>query len=209
MVEYLIMVIHTATVYQTINDEIVKIAMLTALVTFLLLQRGIQVDIIGVIIWRCKRQMNYSNLFNVLLSATSTTDEAADAVVTATDATMSCAEAFSSSGGWTIILMYAAILGICYLLFIRPQNKRRQQEEQMRKSVEIGDEITTIGGICGRIVSIKDDETLVIETGTDRNKMKIKNWAISSNDTARERQEAAAPAEKEKKGLFGRSKKNQ
>ncbi len=149
--------------------------------------------------------MNLTNLFNVLLSA-SATDEAANAVVTASDAPMSCMSAMGGSGGWTIILMYAAVLGICYLLFIRPQNKRRQQEEQMRKSVEVGDEVTTIGGICGRVVSIKDDETLIIETGTDRNKMKIKNWAISSNDTARERQEAAAPAQ-EKKGLFSAFKK--
>ena len=154
--------------------------------------------------------MNLSNLFNILLTASSTDEAVAvstEAVTSATD--MSCAEAFAGSGGWTIIIMYAAILGICYLLFIRPQNKRRQQEEQMRKNVEIGDEITTIGGICGRVVSIKDDETLVIETGTDRNKMKIKNWAISSNDTARERQEAAAPAAEEKKGLFSKFKKNQ
>ena len=51
----------------------------------------------------------------------------------------------------------------------------------MRKGAQIGDEITTIGGIVGRIVSVKDEnETLVIETGTDRSKIRIKRWAIGS-----------------------------
>ena len=95
-----------------------------------------------------------------------------------------------AAGGWTLILMYAVIIGFFYLILIRPQNKRREQEEQMRKSVEVGDEIITIGGICGRVVSIKEDETLVIETGADRNKMKIKTWAVSTNETARGREEA-------------------
>ena len=94
------------------------------------------------------------------------------------------------AGGWTLILMYAVIIGFFYLILIRPQNKRREQEEQMRKNVEVGDEIITIGGICGRVVSIKEDETLVIETGADRNKMKIKTWAVSTNETARGREEA-------------------
>jgi len=147
--------------------------------------------------------MNLLSTLNTLLVASPS--DPASGVTSGTDA--SCASMFTSGGGWTMIIMYAAVLGLCYLLFIRPNSKRREQEEQMRKSVEIGDEITTIGGICGRIVSIKEDETLIIETGSDRNKMKIKNWAISSNDTARERQEAAAPAN-EKKGLFGLFKKN-
>ena len=53
----------------------------------------------------------------------------------------------------------------------------------MRKSAQIGDEITTIGGVCGRIVAIKDDETVIVETGTDRSKLRIKRWAIGSVDT--------------------------
>lgn len=107
--------------------------------------------------------------------------------------------------GWTMIIVYAVVIALFYFLFLRPQNKRREQDEKMRKAVEIGDEITTIGGICGRVVSIKDDDTLVIETGSDRNKMKIRTWAISSNDTFREKNAAAEPAEK--KGFLGFGKK--
>lgn len=104
---------------------------------------------------------------------------------------------------WGILVIYALIIGVFYLVLIRPQNKRRKQEEAMRKSVEIGDEITTIGGICGRIVSIREDDTLVIETGADRSKLKIKNWAISSNETVHD-----VPAEEEpKKGFFSKFKK--
>ena len=112
------------------------------------------------------------------------------------DAMGSCA-GMGGNGGLTLLLFYAAVIGVFYLILIRPQKKKREQEEQLRKSVEIGDEIITIGGICGRIVSIKDDETLVIETGADRNKLKMKNWAISTNVTAKNRQAELEPEKKQ------------
>ena len=65
-----------------------------------------------------------------------------------------------------------------YFLIIRPQKKKDKQMQDMRSSVEIGDSITTIGGIVGIVVSIKED-TLVVETGTDRSKIRFKRWAIS------------------------------
>ena len=69
------------------------------------------------------------------------------------------AEATDSSGGmgsWiTIILLYAVVIGGLYLIVIRPQSKKKKKEESMRKNVQIGDEITTIGGISGRVVGIK------------------------------------------------------
>ena len=68
-----------------------------------------------------------------------------------------------------------------YFLLIRPQSKQKKEEEQMRKNLEIGDEIVTIGGIVGRVVNINDDtDTMVIETGADRTKNKHKKWALSS-----------------------------
>ena len=75
-----------------------------------------------------------------------------------------------------------------------------------RNSLEIGDEITTIGGIMGRVVAIKDDEdAIIIETGSDRVKMKFKKWCISTVDTVKEQsQQAGQP---EKKGFFGFGKK--
>ena len=77
------------------------------------------------------------------------------------------------------LLIYAIIIGGTYFLLFRPQQKRRKQEEEMRKSIAIGDEVTTIGGIVGRVVSIKDDsESLVLETGSD--KIRIMKWAVGS-----------------------------
>lgn len=55
----------------------------------------------------------------------------------------------------------------------------------MRNNIRIGDEVTTIGGIVGRVLKVTDD-TLVIETGADRNKMTIKKWALQSCDTVHE-----------------------
>jgi preprotein translocase subunit YajC len=90
----------------------------------------------------------------------------------------------SSAGLWWTIIYMVAIFGIFYLILIRPQSKKRKKEEKMRNSVQIGDNITTIGGIVGRVVGMKENsEILIIETGTDRAKMKIKKWAIGSVDT--------------------------
>ena len=82
------------------------------------------------------------------------------------------------------IAMYAILFVALYFILIRPQSKKKKKEEAMRKGVRIGDEITTIGGICGRVISIKDEtDTLVIETGIDRDKVRIKRWAVGSVDT--------------------------
>ena len=92
----------------------------------------------------------------------------------------------SGVGIMNFVVMGLFLLGM-YFLLIRPNSKRKKQEDQMRSSLEVGDEITTIGGICGRIVSIKDDaDTFIIESGTDRNKIKIKKWAIASCETVKE-----------------------
>ena len=89
-----------------------------------------------------------------------------------------------TSGIIMMVLMYALLFGALYFIFFRPQSKKRKKEDKMRKEAQIGDEITTIGGICGRIVGIKEDtETLIIEIGTDRSKLRIKRWAIGSVDT--------------------------
>ena len=66
---------------------------------------------------------------------------------------------------------------VMYFLIIRPQNKKEKQATAMRNSIEVGDGVTTIGGIVGRVASIKED-TFVLETGSDRVKMRFKRWAI-------------------------------
>ena len=100
------------------------------------------------------------------------------------------------SGSLSMILMMAAIFALMYFLMIRPQKKKQKEEQAMRDNLQIGDEITTIGGIVGKIVTVKDD-TLIIETGADRNRMKITRWAISQNNTANEKLEAERAAAKE------------
>ena len=104
---------------------------------------------------------------------------------------------------WMMILLYAAIIGAIYFFLIRPNSKKKKEEAQMRNSLEIGDEITTIGGIMGRIVAIKDDEdAIIIETGSDRVKMKFKKWCISTVDTVKEK-----PAQQTEKKSFSLFKK--
>ncbi len=102
----------------------------------------------------------------------------------------------------TMIVMMAVLFGAMYFLMIRPQKKQQKKDQEMRESTQVGDEITTIGGIIGRVVTVKED-SIVIETGADRNKMKITRWAIQQNNTAvekvqAEREAAKAAAEKAK-----------
>ena len=68
----------------------------------------------------------------------------------------------------------------------------------MRDSIQIGDEITTIGGIIGRVVTVKDD-SIVVETGTDRTRLKMQRWAIQTNETANERMAAEKKAAEDAK----------
>lgn len=105
-------------------------------------------------------------------------------------------------GGAGMIIWMVVIFGVMYFLMIRPQKKKQKEEQTMRDNLQIGDEITTIGGIIGKIVTVKDD-SLIIETGADRNHMKITRWAIQQNNTANEklaaeREAAKEAAEKEK-----------
>lgn len=78
-------------------------------------------------------------------------------------------------------LPFVVLIVVFYFVLIRPQRKRDKQEREMRSSISVGDEISTIGGFIGRVVSIKDD-TLVIESSSDRTKLKIYRWAIRGKE---------------------------
>ena len=93
-----------------------------------------------------------------------------------------------------IVLLVVMVAGM-YFLMIRPQRKQQKKDQEMRESTQVGDEITTIGGIMGRVVTVKED-SLIIETGADRNKMKIARWAIQVNNTATEKMRAEQEAAK-------------
>ena len=86
------------------------------------------------------------------------------------------------------IIMLVAMLVVLYFVMIRPNNKRKKEEQKMRDSLRVFDEITTIGGIKARILNIKDD-TLVIETLEGKTKMSIKKWALQSVDTVRDKED--------------------
>lgn len=125
------------------------------------------------------------------------------------DPAQGSANAFGTYG---MILIWVLVFAALYFFVLRPSSKKKKEEAQMRNSLEIGDEITTIGGIMGRVVAIKDDEdAIIIETGSDRVKMKFKKWCISTVDTVKEAPAKEKAAEKEeateKKGLFGKKKK--
>ena len=76
------------------------------------------------------------------------------------------------------ILPLILLIGIMYFLLIRPQKKREKEINAMRSGLQVGDEIITIGGICGKIVKTKD-ESLVIQVGADKLKFEIMRWAVS------------------------------
>ncbi len=102
-------------------------------------------------------------------------------VFTATRLNASAAGAAGASG-LSMILMLVAMFAIMYFLMIRPENKRKKQAEEMRAALKKGDQITTIGGIIGRIVWVGDD-TIVIETSDDRVRMELTKWAVSVNNS--------------------------
>lgn len=101
------------------------------------------------------------------------------------------------------IILMVALVGVMYFMMIRPQRKRQKEEQEMRSSLEIGDEIITIGGIVGKVVKIREED-IVIETGADRTKMRLQRWAVNTNVTKTEQHkkevEAAREAAKDKKG---------
>ena len=79
------------------------------------------------------------------------------------------------------LVMLVAMVAIFYFFMYRPQKKQDKEQNDMRNNLKVGDEITTIGGIIGKIVSIKD-ETVLIETSNERNKIRILRTAVRNVD---------------------------
>ncbi len=108
-------------------------------------------------------------------------------------------------GGPYMIIMIVLFIAIFYFMILRPENKKKKEAEALRNSLHKGDKITTIGGIMGKIVDIKDDK-IVIETGEDQVRMELQKWSVMTNNTAEkekgkraaEAKEAAQKAREEK-----------
>ena len=95
---------------------------------------------------------------------------------------------------WATILPLVILIAVMYFLLIRPQKKREKEVNAMRSGVQVGDEIITIGGICGKVVKTKE-ESLVIQVGADRVKFEIMRWAVSM--VVEETEKSAAKAHEE------------
>ena len=104
------------------------------------------------------------------------------------------------------ILMIVAMIAIFYFLLIRPENKKKKAATEMRNSLKVGDEITTIGGVIGTVCAVKE-ETIVLETGADQVRVELEKWAISTNETAAENAKAEAKKAQEAKAKAKAAKK--
>ncbi len=91
-------------------------------------------------------------------------------------------DAAAGMGGFgigTMVIYLVVIILVFYFFMIRPEKKRKKKTEEMRNSLAVGDNITTIGGMVGKIVNISGD-FITFETGEDRVRIKIAKWGISS-----------------------------
>lgn len=122
--------------------------------------------------------------------------------------TVTAAEGAAPAGGFNFGTIFFLILmvAVFYFMLIRPEKKRKKEAEEMRSNIQTGDRITTIGGITGTVVSVKDDK-IVLETGADRVRIEFVNWAVSSNDTANEKAEAEKKKAEEAKAKAKAAKK--
>ncbi len=114
----------------------------------------------------------------------------------------------AAAGGPSMLIMMVALIGVFYFLMIRPENKRKKEAEAMRNALKVGDNITTIGGIIGDIVSVKED-SIVIETSCDRVRLEFAKFPVSTNNTAEKEaaKKRAAAAEARKAAKAEKKKK--
>lgn len=105
------------------------------------------------------------------------------------------------------LVVLVVFIGVMYFLLIRPQKKKEKTIQQMRNSLQVGDEIITIGGICGKIVKTKD-ESIVIQVGADKVKFEMMRWSVSSVVSSSKSAKAAVQEEEPKKAMPKRLKKS-
>lgn len=90
-----------------------------------------------------------------------------------------------SGSSYYSIIMLVVLIAVFYFFLIRPENKKKKKLEQMRNELGVGDKITTIGGIVGKIVEMNGD-LITFETGEDRVRLQVTKWAISTNSIQKE-----------------------
>ncbi len=106
----------------------------------------------------------------------------------------------------TMLIPMIALFAVMYFVMIRPENKRKKEAEEMRSALRNGDKVTTIGGIHGKVVDVKDDK-FVLETGADQVRIEFSKWALSTNETAEEAKKAEIKKAEEAKAKAKAAKK--
>ena len=101
------------------------------------------------------------------------------------------------------LLLLIIFIAFGYFFMIRPQKKQEAETKKMRDSLAVGDEITTVGGLMGRVCNIRDD-TITFETGADRTRIKVARWAVRSID-----KKFGAEQQEEKKPVAYKAKKKE
>ena len=114
----------------------------------------------------------------------------------------------AASGGFNpmFIIMLVLMIAVFYFLMIRPENKRKKEAEELRSNLAVGDRVTTIGGITGTVVNVKEDK-FVMESSADQVRIELCKWAISTNDSAEERVKAEQARIAEEKAKAKAAKK--
>lgn len=152
--------------------------------------------------------MKSKKLLKLITSAASAAAILSASVITAFAEDGASTSTNTSNGGSGITSMIVSLVimfALLYFLFIRPQKKRDNELKEMQSNLEVGDEIVTSGGIVGIVVR-KGDDNVVIETGGERNKIRIKSYAIAENTTALERAKEAQQAKKKAKANLAAGK---
>lgn len=119
--------------------------------------------------------------------------------VISTAATSATQNGGSLASMLTMLIPLALIIVFFYFFIIRPEKKRNKEMQNMLNSIQVADEVITNGGIIGRVLSVKED-TVLIETGSDRTKIRVLKSAIAKNNTVHEAPAEETPAKKKKKG---------
>ncbi len=112
----------------------------------------------------------------------------------------------ATGGMRSTFIMLIVMVAVFYFLLIRPENKHKKEAEEMRSAVKVGDQITTIGGIVGTVVHVKDDK-FVLETGADQVRIEFNKWALSTNESAAAAAQAEAKRKQEEKAKAKAAKK--
>ena len=91
------------------------------------------------------------------------------------------AAAAGGASSYSGIIILVVMIAVFYFMLIRPENKKKKAAEEMRKNLSVGDKITTIGGMVGKVVEVNGD-LITFETGEDRVRIQVTKWAIATNN---------------------------